>query len=93
MLSIDRTGPFVGWSINVLKIRDGRIADITSFICIEHFAARETRTTPRQDQLDRSLSHIGIEENQHATRTPPNLAAEKANGPASYFPLIELTYS
>jgi RNA polymerase sigma-70 factor (ECF subfamily) len=33
------TGPFTPWSINVLTVRDGRIAGITSFLGGAHFAA------------------------------------------------------
>ncbi|WP_238448059.1 sigma-70 family RNA polymerase sigma factor [Micromonospora sp. 4G55] len=31
-------GPYPAWSINVLTLRDGRIAEITSFLGAEHFA-------------------------------------------------------
>jgi RNA polymerase sigma-70 factor (ECF subfamily) len=40
--SYSRTGdeePYRPWSINVLTLRDGRIAEITSFLGAEHFAA------------------------------------------------------
>ncbi|HEY4454953.1 MAG TPA: sigma-70 family RNA polymerase sigma factor [Pseudonocardiaceae bacterium] len=35
----DETGPHTAWAINVLTLRDGRIADIISFIGDEHFLA------------------------------------------------------
>jgi RNA polymerase sigma-70 factor (ECF subfamily) len=34
----DGTGEYLPWSIDVLTLRDGRIAEITSFIGAEHFA-------------------------------------------------------
>ena len=34
----DETGEYLPWSIDVLTLRDGRIAEITSFIGPEHFA-------------------------------------------------------
>ena len=34
----DGTGQYLPWSIDVLTLRDGRIAEITSFIGAEHFA-------------------------------------------------------
>ena len=34
----DETGAYLPWSIDVLTLRDGRIAEITSFIGAEHFA-------------------------------------------------------
>jgi RNA polymerase sigma-70 factor (ECF subfamily) len=34
----DDAGAHVGWSINVLTLRDERIAEITSFVGLEHFA-------------------------------------------------------
>ena len=33
------TGPYLPWSINVLTLRDGRIAEITSFLDVAHFPA------------------------------------------------------
>jgi len=38
-LSPDGTGPYPAWSINVFTLRGDRIADITSFIGVEHFTA------------------------------------------------------
>ncbi len=35
----DDAGPYTPWSINVLTLRDGRIAEVTSFLGAEHFAA------------------------------------------------------
>jgi RNA polymerase sigma-70 factor (ECF subfamily) len=35
----DETGPHTAWAINVLTLRDGRVADIVSFIGDEHFLA------------------------------------------------------
>jgi RNA polymerase sigma-70 factor, ECF subfamily len=35
----DGSDAHVGWSINVLTLRGGRIAEVTSFIGVEHFAA------------------------------------------------------
>jgi RNA polymerase sigma-70 factor (ECF subfamily) len=36
---VDDSGVFTAWSINVFGVRDAQIADITSFIGPEHFAA------------------------------------------------------
>ncbi len=36
-LGADQAGPFVGWSVDVLTLRGDRIAEITSFIGLEHF--------------------------------------------------------
>jgi RNA polymerase sigma-70 factor, ECF subfamily len=38
-LSPDGTGPYPAWAINVFTLRGDRIADITSFIGVEHFTA------------------------------------------------------
>ncbi|WP_240157546.1 sigma-70 family RNA polymerase sigma factor [Pseudonocardia broussonetiae] len=38
-LRADGDGPFLPWSINVLTVRDGRIAEVVSFIGAGHFAA------------------------------------------------------
>jgi RNA polymerase sigma-70 factor (ECF subfamily) len=35
----DQTGPHRAWAVNVLTLRDGRIAEVTSFIGDEHFQA------------------------------------------------------
>jgi RNA polymerase sigma-70 factor (ECF subfamily) len=37
-LSTDPSEPHRAWSINVLTIREGRIAEVTAFIGEEHFA-------------------------------------------------------
>ena len=38
-LDAERTGRFAAWSVDVLRLRGDRIAEVTSFIGVEHFRA------------------------------------------------------